>query len=304
LTSWAEASLREAVTLLVEGRRHAAASDLQRLIETIDFDDLKLTRHRGSDAIIEATQTAETLGDLLHGLSELANLVGCRHATVHVLTEARGSTFRTRVVTTYPGAWIERYIERRYDRYDPVLIMARTAADGFYWSDIPVADPVTEAFLRDARAQGVGSEGFSQPVDTPRGDRLALTLATTEDPSAFRTRFECFRPDVVVIAPHAVDAFLRLASDPRPRSLHPTDAQMLLLRAIAAGEDPAALRTATFDGMSYGELERTVCVLFHTRTVAQAAVVAAQLGLLEDFPLSRPDILGGLDAGSAAEGRR
>ncbi|MCB1404587.1 MAG: hypothetical protein KDJ81_18275, partial [Rhodobacteraceae bacterium] len=40
-------------------------------------------------------------------------------------------------------------------------------------------------------------------------------------------------------------------------------------------------------------LERSICSLFRTKTVAQAAVVAAQVGLLTNSPITKADILVG-----------
>ena len=58
---------------------------------------------------------------------------------------------------------------------------------------------------------------------------------------------------------------------------------------MGAGEPE--LRERTYQDGSYATLERSICALFRTRTVAQAAVMAARIGLLADAPLTKADVL-------------
>ena len=308
MTSWAEASLLEAMALLLERGRLTAANDIKRVLAAVDFGELSLTRHPGSDRVIDATAAATSLADLLLCLGRTAALVGVQHATVHLVCEAPGSTFRTRVLTTYPSEWIERYVKERYHSCDPVQDALLKAAEGFYWSDLAVESPYAVAFLRDAETYRIGPRGYSQPVRTDEGDMLALSLATTEMADTFRFKFENYREDVRIISSCLVEAFVRLVADPRSRSPILHDKQISLLRAVAAGEDELSLRRRTFDGESFDSVESRICALLNSRTIAQAAVIAAELGLLVGNTLSKPDILSSesfvgsrRDAGDAEE---
>ena len=68
---------------------------------------------------------------------------------------------------------------------------------------------------------------------------------------------------------------------------------MSILRAVAMGADEDELRTGRYLYGSYSTLERSICSLFRTKTVAQAAIVAARVGLLTNAPLTKSDIMVG-----------
>ena len=56
-----------------------------------------------------------------------------------------------------------------------------------------------------------------------------------------------------------------------------------------------ALRQRSYQYGSYATLERSICALFRTETVVQAAILATRIGLLADAPLTKADILAAPD---------
>jgi hypothetical protein len=104
-----------------------------------------------------------------------------------------------------------------------------------------------------------------------------------------------FEEDMLAVGFCITEAFSRLASEDRPMSFTPTADQLAILRAVAMGADEKELRAGKYLYGSYTTLERSICSLFRTRTVAQAAVVAARIGLLTNSPLTKADIMVGSD---------
>ena len=51
MCGWVENSLGEAIELLARSGRNDLASDLKRILTTIDFDDLEVLRCPGADGI-------------------------------------------------------------------------------------------------------------------------------------------------------------------------------------------------------------------------------------------------------------
>jgi hypothetical protein len=291
MRGWAEETMHEAIDLLARLGRNDVASDLNRILAKIDFDDLEALRCPGSDQIADEILEARSFAQLAGLLGRLAAVLGLDHCTLHVINEAPSTNFATKVLTTYSDEWVTRYVDRRYANIDPVGRACITADQGFFWDSLDRAAPVLRTFWQDSAEHGVGPSGYTLPIVTERGDKLAVSVCSRMDAERFRDRIERFANDLFSLGIFLADAFCRLACDDRPASFNPTDDQLTILRAIAMGVDEADLRQRNYQYGSYVTLERSICMLFRTRTVAQAAVLAARIGLLADAPLTRADIL-------------
>jgi hypothetical protein len=293
MIGWVEASLYEAIDCLARAGRNHLASDLSRLLETLDFDELEVMRSPASEAIADALLEVSTFPDLVDSLRQFSEAIGVTHCTLHVVSEAPSSAFTTRVLTTYPEEWVTRYVNRRYILIDPVFRTSQTADRGFFWDTLNVSEPPVRAFYHDAKTHGIGPSGYTLPILTERGDRIAISVSSPLEREAFRECIRHFEEDLLAIGFCITEAFSRLASDDRPSVFTPTDDQMEVLRAVAMGADVEELKARDYLYGSYTTLERSICSLFRTRTVAQAAVVAARVGLLTNAPLTKADILVG-----------
>lgn len=293
MIGWVEASLYEAIDCLARAGKNHLASDLGRLLETLDFDELEVLRSPASEAIADALLEASTFPDLVDLLRQFSEALGVAHCTLHVVSEAATSAFSTRALTTYPEDWVTRYVNRRYYLIDPVNRASETADSGFFWDTLDVSDPPVLAFYHDAKAHGVGPSGYTLPIITERGDKIGISVSSPLDRESFRERIRHFEEDLLAVGFCITEAFARLASEDRPSAFTPTDDQMEVLRAVAMGADEGDLRARNYLYGSYVTLERSICSLFRTRTVAQAAVVAARVGLLTNAPLTKADILVG-----------
>ena len=83
---------------------------------------------------------------------------------------------------------MKRYFNRRYYAIDPVHRAAATAASGFFWDTLEVSDPSTLAFYHDAKAHGIGPSGYTLPIITERGDKIAISASASEDRELPRPR--------------------------------------------------------------------------------------------------------------------
>jgi Autoinducer binding domain len=295
MNGWAEASLREAIDVLARSGRNDLASDLNRIVARIDFDTLEVLRCPGTERIADAILESASFSELVGLLARLSEVMGLTHCTLHVISEAPTTNFATKVLTTYPEEWVSQYVERRYSFIDPVGRACLATDHGFFWDTLDHAVPILRTFWDDALAHGIGPSGFTQPITTERGDKVAISVCSAAEPEAFRDHFERYASDLFSLGIFLADAFCRLASDDRPDSFNPTDDQLAILRAIAMGAAESELRERSHQYGSYATLERSICALFRTRTVAQAAVMAARIGLLADAPLTKADVLAASD---------
>lgn len=288
--------MREAIDLLARAGRNDLASDLNRIQARVDFDDLDVLRCVGTDRIADSILEAESFSELIALLGRLAGAMSLSHFTLHVISEAASTNFSTKVLTTYPEEWISHYVERRYFVVDPVARTCLATDDGFFWDRFERTAPAARSFWEDAAAHGVGPAGYTRPIVTERGDRLAISVCSPLDPETFRDRFERFEDDLFSLGMYLADTFCRLASAERPDTFNPTDDQLGILRALALGVTEESLRQRSYRNDSYAALESSICTLFRTRTVVQAAILATRIGLLADAPLTKSDILAAADA--------
>lgn len=287
--------MREAIELLARSRRNDLASDLKRIFDAIDFDALDVMRTRAAERLADEIHECDSIADLSDILGRMAHLLGVAHCTLHVVHEGLPASFTTKVVTTYPDEWVALYVNRRYYVVDPVVQASRTMTQGFYWDRFDSSSPLVRTFWRDAEAYGVGSSGYTLPIVTERGDTIALSLSSRDAPDAFREVSSYHESDVFNLGICLAEAFSRLASEERPSFFEPSDDQIWILRAISAGVDEIELDERAYQFGSFVTLKRSICSLFKSKTLAQAAVLAAKMGLLDNPPLTKADILAARD---------
>ena len=290
MIGWIEASLHEAIQCLTRVGKNDLASDLNRLLDTLDFDELEVFRNPASEAIADQLLEVSTFPDLVD-LRQFSEAIGVSHCTVHVVSELPSAAFTTRALTTYSEEWVTRYFNRRYVMIDPVHRASATAEGDFFWDTLEVTDPNTLAFYRDAKAHGVGPSGYTLPIITERGDKIAISVSSPEDREAFRDRIRHVEQDLLSVGFCITEAFSRLASEDRPTEFVLTDDQMTILRSVAMGAGVEELHAATYQYGSYTTLERSICAMFRTRTITQAAILAVRVGLLTNAPLTKADIM-------------
>ncbi len=293
MIGWVQASLYEAIDCLARSGQNHLASDLGRLLASLELEDMDILRSPVSERVASALLEAKTFPDLVDLLKEFATAIGVAHCTLHVVRETPTSSFSTRALTTYSEEWVARYVDRRYTSVDPVYRQSLTCEDAFFWEDLDVSPPPVRAFCQDARAHGVGPAGYTLPIITERGDRIAISVSAGDDREGLRDTIHHYESDLLSVGFSLTEAFSQLASDDRPASFTPTDDQLSILRAVAMGTNEAELRSRDYLYGSYITLERSICSLFRTKTVAQAAIVAAQVGLLTNTPITKADILVG-----------
>ncbi len=290
-----KSSMREAIELLARAGRNDLATDLNRIQARVDFEDLDVLRCVGTDRIADGILEAQSFSELIVLLGKLAKAMSLSHFTLHVISEASSTNFSTKVLTTYSEDWISRYVDRRYFVIDPVGPACLATDHGFFWDRFDRNAPGLKAFWEDSLAHGLGPAGYTRPIVTERGDRVAVSVCSPLDPEVFRDRFERYEDDLFNLGIYLADSFCRLASDDRPDTFNPTDDQLNILRALALGTTEDELRGRSYQYGSYTTLERSICGLFRTKTVVQAAILATRIGLLADAPLTKADILAAHD---------
>jgi DNA-binding CsgD family transcriptional regulator len=96
------------------------------------------------------------------------------------------------LISNYPAAWTQRYLQRRYERFDPVIAQALGHADPFEWGreikSMVQSKPQQELF-EEAAKFGI-RRGFTVPIHDYRGSTAALTFVADQRKSLFERRIK------------------------------------------------------------------------------------------------------------------
>jgi DNA-binding CsgD family transcriptional regulator len=92
------------------------------------------------------------------------------------------------VITTCPGAWERRYLDRAYQRIDPVVTQAFSGHAPFHWGTDDTLRGLTKEQLQifDEGAMFGVRCGFTVPIHDEIGRMSAVTFASQEKPEVFR----------------------------------------------------------------------------------------------------------------------
>lgn len=102
------------------------------------------------------------------------------------------------VRTTYPDAWVARYLLRGYAKIDPILRNGLERQMPFDWREVEVPQSAYQ-FLLDAQEHGVGANGYSIPiVDTKR--RALFSLNSRKTVSGWSKLLETYRDEWLALA--------------------------------------------------------------------------------------------------------
>jgi DNA-binding CsgD family transcriptional regulator len=120
--------------------------------------------------------------DVQTALERIKELYGLHHIVFHLGQTSVASMDSPFVRTTYPDAWVSRYLLKGYVNIDPVVREGFTRQLPFDWRELT---PTAEAMdmMIDAAQHNVGTCGYSVPIvdRTARRSLFSITSILEED---------------------------------------------------------------------------------------------------------------------------
>lgn len=186
------------------------------------------------------------------------------------------------LLSTYPAAWTQHYLNAHYERLDPVIARAQMQPEPFEWglqAESERLSPAQEQLLDEAATFGIRC-GFTVPICTGRAPVAAVTFASDAPRQSFIATINANRRvlQLMAISLHA-HLTRKLVFEPRLGGVRLTPRELECLRWIAQGK--SAADTAEIIQIS----RRTV--VFHlenakrklgVRTLYQAVAKLSKLG--------------------------
>jgi len=229
---------------------------------------------------VEQSRSAKTIADLGR---QYAGAVASEGYENCVLTSLRGRKIGRVAWVMVPDGYQDAYMEKRWDRIDPVVACSLRALRPFYWSDVIERTPLSDAqlrFLNECRELKVHS-GVVFPFHGPghRIDIMSISRRVGEQPDPARTSF------LHAISVQTWDRYLELSQE-QPfldtEGLLLTDRELEILRRCKDGKTRAEIGEIL--SISHKTVE------FHLRNIMNklgannqvtAIVIALQRGLME-----------------------
>ncbi|MCA8879802.1 MAG: autoinducer binding domain-containing protein [Rhodobacteraceae bacterium] len=294
MSDWIQSSLTDTITSLRNVGMIDLANDMERLLFSGEIDTLRVYRKTEIESLASATDELNDEAGLVALLRQVTESLPLAHATIHVVRETENMTFNPKVVTTYPKAWIERYVARKYARIDPVFSVSSERIAGFYWDIIDRSNPIVDAFFKDAESMGIGRSGYTLPSLVWHGAKVAISVTSMLTPDDFRRTFEPMRSDFEMLADDLLSAYSELAAQEFPPERVPPERLLRLLYGLAHGKTMRELS----EQFGIGDIEeesRAICEFYDARTLLQAVMICTRLNHLESLPFDRWEIASDAD---------
>ncbi len=149
---------------------------------------------------VRRIQAADTLEDLTTAIVALRDTYNVDHLVYHSVNAAGGQY----AALTYDKAWVDRYIEKGYDRVDPVVLGCFRRFQPVDWKELDWSSRAARAFMADAMNHGVGSQGYSVPIRGPNGQFALFTINDSRDDAEW-ARYTARNMSNVILVAHYIN---------------------------------------------------------------------------------------------------
>lgn len=191
------------------------------------------------ETLLERLQSTSSIDELQIWTHELRDCLGVSHVLYHT-ANIQGEQIGA---FTYDREWARRYIEKDYRLIDPVVLGAVRGFHPMDWKSLDWSDPQARLMLREARAAGLGNQGWSVPIWGPNGEFALFAVnhhASDSDWLAFVRR----RAKDILLISHLVHQqamrIVRKETDPPSASLSPREREALTELSLGHSRAEAA----------------------------------------------------------------
>lgn len=274
-----------------QDRSSNAMEGINRIIQLIENSDVHLLRTEELEQICDHLADTVDLEELSELMWRAATSTGFQNFAIFVLHQGQGSSFKSRICTSFHDEWIARYIQNNYQYVDPVMSKASISDDWFLYSDLAGTAPAVKCFWRDAEKHRIGRNGVCFPMTRSDGTRVAVSFTTLNTNTAVEEAVRLNGYDLRFIAESAVDAFCYAASDSSLENDTLTVDELRFLHVLATSADPEEALKITPSFGSNKSLQVSIRKKLSVDTVYQAVAIAASRNWFNTLPYDTKEIL-------------
>ena len=267
----------------------ATRDDIMRLcgiVEALPDYNYRRKEFIEFEEAVDACEDLDTLSELMQAVAELC---GFKHASIFLLRTGEAITFKTRVCTSFPIKWLDRYDSKSYQFMDPVFKYAFIAEEPFQFVDLPPQPPFVESFWRDAVETGIGRQGCCFTYDFGMNIRIGVSFTATSSQTETTENYLKHRNDLEILGKRASETFIEQAGVFRVATDELTINELRYLkRLINASEDAAA--SAIVQEEKSAHLRRSICRRLGVTSMFQALSVVSKQDWFDDLPFEGPEV--------------
>lgn len=264
--------------------------DIIRVRDSILSCDAYVFRDRELEALANEIAEETELSRLTQLIWKAAIRSGFQNASLFVLEQGKGSPFKSRVCSSYPEKWRQRYIDQKYQFVDPVVYMASIHKAAFTFSEARGASSVEAEFWADAEEYGVGTNGLAVPVRLKCEALIVVTFATSVDRRLADMRCDEHSSDLSMIAEIAAEAFSYLGRSQPISNSHLSQDELRYLHILVASDDPSEARLVKTTFGSIKSIEHSIREKLGVKTILQAVAIASKKNFFDEVDFCASDV--------------
>ncbi|MGR3760422.1 helix-turn-helix transcriptional regulator [Roseobacteraceae bacterium NS-SX3] len=169
------------------------------------------------DLILEALDATTTHEGLQQIVERIRDAFGIDHIVYHWVD----STGEQYGCGTYSQEWVDRYLEQGYLRTDPVITGCYQRFHPVDWKRLDWTTKAARIFSEDARAHGVGNQGYSIPIRGPNGQFALFSVSHNCDDATWAKFTEQHSRDLILMAHYFNRKALEFEPDRGPAEVQP-----------------------------------------------------------------------------------
>lgn len=190
-----------------------------------------MTNRARLDQILEMLDATSALEGLQEIIVALRDHLAVDHMIYHWVDSA-GEQYGC---GTYCDEWVQRYLEQKYLRIDPVVVGCYQRFHPVDWKRLDWSSKAARAFQAEAIQYGVGNQGYSIPIRGPNGQFALFTVSHNCQDDAWSEFIETYGRDLLLIAHYFNRKALEFEPGRQPeqsRSLSPREVDAMTLIAM------------------------------------------------------------------------
>ncbi|WP_299962387.1 autoinducer binding domain-containing protein [uncultured Roseobacter sp.] len=264
--------------------------DVMRIVELLEERDTHLFRTAELEDIANQISVCTDLSEVSHHMWDLTTTFGFEHFAIFVLKEGLGTSFSTKICTSFNQKWIERYVQENYQYVDPVMAKAECIDGCFLFSDLTNSAPMVRDFWDDAKKHRIGDQGICFAMTRPNGTRVGVSFSTQKTAKQLEEMVSVNLYDMNFLVQLAADAFCHTGSAPALPDNCLSVSELRFLQVLSKSPNPEdALKVTSCFG-SNDTLQASIRAKLNVETVYQAIAIAASRGWFNSLPYDKREI--------------
>ncbi|MFK7977373.1 MAG: autoinducer binding domain-containing protein [Halioglobus sp.] len=281
---WVRSVLEEAVSQ-ERNLTQVTWASLKRIIELLETNEVYQFLSKDMDRLADDLSVCDDLTNLSEIMWNVAVSSGFQNFAIFALSHGSGTTFKSRVCTSYNKHWIRNYEEKRYQYVDPIMHMASSMTEGFFfYSDLDHDTPAIRDFWNDARNHKIGRNGICHVIALRDGVRIGVSFSTSSNAAKVRKDADLTGSDLAFIAQLAAECFCFTSRGPAISNDVLSTDELRFLHLLATLEDPEEALKVTACYGSNKALQAAIRSKLNVTSVFQALALASRRGWFDQLP--------------------